>query len=205
MKAITISQPYADLIASGEKWIENRVWATKFRGFVAIHAGSGAQYLSRSELEKYPTGSVVAVGKLSACYTKETIVNSSITNGRLVIPGTKVSWKMAAEHKHCEGPFCWILEDVRAIKPVDVRGAQRLWDLPITIALEVLARYGDQGMDVVQEMEDLLEVCIPTTPDGVARLEKEFDAKRRVQLPKRLRDPKKVLAEIKRRCNAKQE
>jgi hypothetical protein len=97
------------------------------------------------------------------------------------------------------------LEDVRAIKPVDVRGAQRLWDLPITIALEVLARYGDQGMDVVQEMEDLLEVCIPTTPDGVARLEKEFDAKRRVQLPKRLRDPKKVLAEIKRRCNAKQE
>lgn len=171
MKAITISQPYASLIANGEKWIENRTWATQFRGLIAIHAGSGSQYLLKSELKKYPLGCVVAVGRLSACCTKGSIDNSAITNGRLVIPGTKVSWKMAAEHRHCEGPYCWVLENVKPIEPVEVPGAQRLWKLPIVIAMEVLARYGDQGEDVEEEMSELLEECIPTTPEGVAARE----------------------------------
>lgn len=47
MKALTISQPFASLIASGEKWIENRIWYTSYRGPLAIHAGKGLQYLSR--------------------------------------------------------------------------------------------------------------------------------------------------------------
>ncbi len=54
IKALTISQPYASLIASGEKWIENRTWPTAHRGKLAIHAGVGTQYLNKSELAKYP-------------------------------------------------------------------------------------------------------------------------------------------------------
>jgi len=50
MKALTISQPYASLIASGEKWVENRSWPTGYRGPLAIHAGKGTQYLDRREL-----------------------------------------------------------------------------------------------------------------------------------------------------------
>nr|DAY54996.1 MAG TPA: ASCH domain protein [Caudoviricetes sp.] len=38
MKAITIKQPYASLIVSGIKDIENRSWKTNFRGRVLIHA-----------------------------------------------------------------------------------------------------------------------------------------------------------------------
>ena len=39
MKAITIKQPWAQLICEGVKDIENRTWPTKFRGRVLIHAG----------------------------------------------------------------------------------------------------------------------------------------------------------------------
>jgi activating signal cointegrator 1 len=39
MKAITIIQPWATLIALGEKKFETRSWATKHRGPLAIHAG----------------------------------------------------------------------------------------------------------------------------------------------------------------------
>lgn len=39
MKAITIKQPWASLIVSGQKDIENRTWKTSFRGRVLIHAG----------------------------------------------------------------------------------------------------------------------------------------------------------------------
>jgi len=38
MKALTIKQPWADLIVSGIKDIENRTWRTKFRGRIYVHA-----------------------------------------------------------------------------------------------------------------------------------------------------------------------
>ncbi|KQO04623.1 hypothetical protein ASF12_13925 [Paenibacillus sp. Leaf72] len=40
MKAITIIQPWATLIAIGAKQYETRGWSTKHRGALAIHAGS---------------------------------------------------------------------------------------------------------------------------------------------------------------------
>lgn len=39
MKALSIRQPWAWLIVNGYKDIENRDWATRFRGHVLIHAG----------------------------------------------------------------------------------------------------------------------------------------------------------------------
>ena len=38
MKALTIKQPWASLIAHGIKNIENRTWKTNFRGRIYIHA-----------------------------------------------------------------------------------------------------------------------------------------------------------------------
>lgn len=37
--ALSIQQPWAWLIASGHKDVENRPWATRIRGWVGIHAG----------------------------------------------------------------------------------------------------------------------------------------------------------------------
>ncbi|MCP4687042.1 MAG: ASCH domain-containing protein, partial [Desulfobacterales bacterium] len=39
MKALSIRQPWAWLIANGYKDIENRSWRTSFRGEFLIHAG----------------------------------------------------------------------------------------------------------------------------------------------------------------------
>ncbi len=40
MKALTIRQPWASLIAHGVKTIETRSWKTSYRGPIAIHAGA---------------------------------------------------------------------------------------------------------------------------------------------------------------------
>jgi len=45
MKAVTIYQPYAELIARGEKRVENRSWRTDYRGPLAIHAGCSRAWL----------------------------------------------------------------------------------------------------------------------------------------------------------------
>jgi hypothetical protein len=39
MKALSIQQPWAWLIANGHKPVENRTWRTKHRGAFLIHAG----------------------------------------------------------------------------------------------------------------------------------------------------------------------
>lgn len=40
MKALTLWQPWATLIAMGEKRIETRCWSTKYRGELAIHSAA---------------------------------------------------------------------------------------------------------------------------------------------------------------------
>lgn len=41
MKALSIKQPWAHMIVHGGKDIENRTWATKFRGRFLVHASKG--------------------------------------------------------------------------------------------------------------------------------------------------------------------
>ncbi len=38
MKALTLWQPWASLVAMGEKQVETRCWTTKYRGELAIHS-----------------------------------------------------------------------------------------------------------------------------------------------------------------------
>lgn len=125
MKALTISQPFASMIADGVKWIENRTWPTVYRGPLAIHAGKGLQYLDRHELAQLPSGCVIAIAKLVACV--------HISDGEVMPPadrigGCKMTWEQFTRNEHAEGPFCWILEDVRQIDHVPCRGAQGLWN-----------------------------------------------------------------------------
>jgi hypothetical protein len=123
MKALTISQPYADLIANLEKWVENRLWETALRGWIAIHAGKGTQYLGRAELKDYPTGAIVALSKLTpAGHRQESLI---------AIPGTNKSWKQFYNHEHTEGPQCFILEHtVKLITPIPCPGARMFWNVP---------------------------------------------------------------------------
>jgi hypothetical protein len=44
MKALSIRQPWAWLIANGLKDIENRTWGTNFRGTFLLHAGKSFDY-----------------------------------------------------------------------------------------------------------------------------------------------------------------
>lgn len=128
MKALTISQPYASLIASGEKFVENRKWATNYRGPLAIHAGKGTQYLSKSELAGFPTGAIIAVCRLVACVSLSQIRLNGRDDVRL--PGTAITWKELHEHEHSEGPYCWVMDKIVRIDEYPFKGSQGLWNVP---------------------------------------------------------------------------
>jgi len=123
-KALTISQPWADLIRCGQKYVENRFWSTNYRGPLAIHAGKGTQYLAKEELAKYPTGAVVAIADLVACLELSKLRHLSPDTE---IEDTRFTVGDIVGHKYAEGPFGWVLDNIREIEPITVPGKQGLW------------------------------------------------------------------------------
>lgn len=144
MKAITIHQPWATLIALGEKRFETRSWPTKYRGPLAIHAGKQVdkeicqQEPFRSVLTKYgytadnlPTGAVVAVVELKECFK----IRRDLLGGVVALESDarkthfNTSDKEHAFGWYDSGRFAWELRDVqRLMAPIPAKGQQRIWN-----------------------------------------------------------------------------
>ncbi len=114
MKAITVCQPYADMIAKGEKIIENRTWPTNYRGHLAIHAGRSKAWMDHEDLVERPEmsfGAVVALARLVGCVRVEDLPPA------------------LSARDDANGPWCWILEDVTPFQePIPAVGKQGLWE-----------------------------------------------------------------------------
>ena len=90
IKALSIKQPWADLIASGQKTIETRTWSTKYRGQLLIVSSAK------------PTG---PRSGLALCTVR-------VTDCR---PMTAED-ETAAQCPLYPGAWAWILTDVRPIE-----------------------------------------------------------------------------------------
>lgn len=126
MKALTICQPWAELIASGAKRVENRTWSTKYRGELAIHAGKSRAFLGDEDDGDYVFGAVIAVARLVEVVRLDEIAQKIDPAKGLAEQDDKYAWVFG--HKYAEGPWCWVLEDVRRVEPVYCTGKQGLWE-----------------------------------------------------------------------------
>lgn len=128
MKALTICQPYAALIVTGEKLVENREWPTNYRGRLLIHAGKSRQWLEDSDEQEFSErGDPLVFGAVVGEATLTDVLHiDRIQNGDY---DTKYPWLRG--HLHTHGTWCWVLQDVkRYAHPVSWKGAQGLWDFP---------------------------------------------------------------------------
>ncbi|MDP3720792.1 MAG: ASCH domain-containing protein [Acidobacteriota bacterium] len=133
-KALTICQPFPELILRGLKPIENRTWATHYRGELLIHAGLSKEWMEGFDLDEFPGmrfGAVVGIARLSACLPKTGTAREDDKWG---------PWRKLYRHEHANGPWCWVLENVRKLsEPLEVRGAQGLWTPPDWLLARVQA------------------------------------------------------------------
>ena len=105
MKALSVKQPWANMIASGAKTIETRTWATPYRGRLLI--------ISSKSPNIPPPGYVVAVAVLRDCR-----------------PMTRQDERAACCRVY-PGAQAWVLAEIRRIEPVPVRGALGVFDCPL--------------------------------------------------------------------------
>lgn len=118
MKIIVIRQPWAWLIVNGYKDIENRSWATKYRGPLLIQAS--ARRPSKEEMKGFRTyarrrkielpedfdlGGIVGMVRLEDCVTK-------------------------SRSKWFEGPVGWVLSKPKRLPFVPLKGQLNLFDPP---------------------------------------------------------------------------
>lgn len=127
IKALSLWQPWASLVAVGAKIDETRHWSTPYRGPIAIHAAktldlAGApDLLCEAALGPYwqkdlPRGCVVAVARLADCAPAERVA-SYLTPANL------------AAGNFSRGRFAWRLTDIRPlIQTIPVVGRQGLFN-----------------------------------------------------------------------------
>lgn len=143
MKALTLKQPWASLIAEGQKRFETRSWATKYRGPIAIHASkrldpNDAALLQmepfKSALTRdpaaLPTGAIIATGYLSDCFHSAEIGEQLIFSAYEAGDGIRKEAALElAFGNFSPGRYAWLIEHVALLpEPVHCNGRLYLWD-----------------------------------------------------------------------------
>lgn len=113
MKALSVKQPWAWLIANGHKDIENRTWNTHFRGKFLVHASKG---LDKKALDKYlhliPSGTVLKRGGIVGAVMLDSVVKESTSE-----------WFI--------GPFGFVLKDAKPCMFVECKGKLGFFEVKI--------------------------------------------------------------------------
>lgn len=148
LSALTLHRPWAWLIANGHKPVENRGW--KPPGFMlgrhlAIHAGKTWDQEASETVEEHlgvfvpperehVAGAIVAVVRVCAIImrTGPALRSFEVVEGNL---------PERFDPRWFGADFGWVLDDVTAIEPVAVRGAQGLWPVRDPVLATVRERW----------------------------------------------------------------
>lgn len=162
MKALSLTQPWATLIACGAKRIETRSWRTDFRGRIAIHTAKGlgsvggkrglyalcaeapfanafadAFAATREEAfdaaRELPLGAIVALATIKDVKLIDMKLRAWVMSQNV----TPFEYNFG---DYTSGRYAWFLEDVVPLpEPVYCKGALGLWDVPHEIDLQLKA------------------------------------------------------------------
>lgn len=128
MKVLTIKEPFATLIKKKIKYIETRSWKTNYRGELYIQASISKiknEVKERKELlslfseDELNYGHIICKCNLVDCIymTEDFIEKEKKNNHNNFIAG-----------RYEVGRYAWVLDDVKEIKPIKVKGQLGIWN-----------------------------------------------------------------------------
>jgi predicted transcriptional regulator len=124
MKALSIRQPWAELILQGKKKIEIRTWNTNFRGDFLIHASKNTdraliRYFNLED-KQLNFGEIVGYVRLA-----KVIAYNSATE---VLKDAELHLSLEKKEKY--PVYGFVLEDVRQISPIKCNGRLGFFEVP---------------------------------------------------------------------------
>jgi hypothetical protein len=146
MKALTLTQPWATLVAIGAKRIETRDWITYYRGEIAIHAAKGYPKDARALVSTSPfaevlgtevlhTAQIVAVASITKCFQFTEASVRRVREGSSI--GSLPPHELAFGN-YDVGRYGFVLSNVRRLeRPIYCRGSLGLWNIPQLVEAEL--------------------------------------------------------------------
>lgn len=128
MKALSLMEPWAALIAAGVKSIETRSWRTAYRGPLYIHASRAKVDQKDPHIQRLlsllPEGSLHPGFVVCRCVLKDCLPMDESFLGW--IEGHPLE-KLCGEY--APGRFAWVLEQMEPLEaPVAAKGHLSLWE-----------------------------------------------------------------------------
>lgn len=115
MKALSIKQPWASLVAAGHKTVECRTWRTNYRGPLLICASQGDYEIDDGMIA--PGGMAVGVVEL--------LDIAPMTQNDIELAFLPDAW-----HKDALKGLAWHVKKLYEVKPFPVKGRLNLFDVP---------------------------------------------------------------------------
>ena len=151
IKAMTLTQPWASMVASGIKLIENRPWRAP-RSMVgeqfAIHASRSYDLATSRDLfinklygadivSPYPTSRDFPLSAIIGVATLDRVEHAvgEFTGADLDALGISRD-----QHRWFFGPYGFVLRDVRQVAPIPCKGALSFWRLGDDIEAKLRAQ-----------------------------------------------------------------
>ena len=122
MKALSVKQPYASMIASGQKTIETRTWKTNYRGDLLI-CSSKKPYCG-------PVGVALCIVNLYGCR-----------------PMNRQD-EFWAQCEFYEGAWAWLFsKEIQLIEPFPVKGQLGLFNVELSTATQSLGNMNQKSKE----------------------------------------------------------
>jgi hypothetical protein len=135
MKALSIRQPWASLIVSGGKDIENRDWSTIYRGIVAVHSSAK---MAKDDMESACDLMRTFIAKFSADKFKQDSFPLGAILGTVEIVGCVEE----SNSPWFYGRYGFVLRNpVAFANPIPCRGALSFWNVPDELVSKMRDEY----------------------------------------------------------------
>jgi len=122
MKALSLKQPFAELILQGKKKIELRKWNTNFRGEFLIHASKvpDKKAMEKFRFKELPTGQILGKATLVDVKKYENPEEFNLDKDK----------HLASEDY---GQYGFLLTDIKRTNPINCNGKLGFWNYEGTI------------------------------------------------------------------------
>ena len=139
MKALSLKQPWATMIVTGIKAIENRTWKSNYRGSLLIHASmtfdfEGAKWIVNKDPalngfiyhSNHYKGGIIGKVKMVDCIKKTEVFDIDFHALGFEDPETITEWFF--------GPYGFVFKDpIEFHEPIIYKGQLGIFEIPMTL------------------------------------------------------------------------
>jgi hypothetical protein len=126
--ALTIRQPWAWAIVDAGKDIENRMWATKYRGLICIHAAKGMTETEWVDTMDFIDDQFPVDRQFAHSRRARAIHSDAAKRGGIIATAEIVDCVRQSESPWFFGPYGFVLANVQPVPFLPCKGALGFFD-----------------------------------------------------------------------------